>query len=108
MFVKKVLIMIKYLEKEFTQNGNKFKRVASGYGWYIYKVAIPTAEDPQKYSVHYEYFPQKFRQNPWKEDEIYEKYPTDEAFGYWAFCTISLQYAINDIKRRLYKNTKKQ
>lgn len=103
MFVKKVLIMIKYLEKDFCKNGIKFKRVASGYGWRIYKVMIPTEDDPQKYSVHYEYFQQKFQKNPWIEGVLFEQYPWDEAFGNWAFCTISLQYAINDIKRKLYK-----
>ena len=92
--------MIKYLEKEFTKYGNKFKRVASGKGWNIYKVLIPMEDDPTKYSVHYEYFKQHFQKNPWKEGE-FEQYPWDEAFGSWAFCTLSLQYAINDIMHRI-------
>ncbi len=96
--------MIKYLEKEFTKHGNKIKRVASGKGWYIYKVLIPMSDEPSKYSVHYEYFQQRFRQNPWKGE--FEQYPWDNAFGFWAWCCTSLDYALRDIKRRRHLKSK--
>lgn len=104
--------MIHTIKKEFTKNQCLFKQIGSGLGWYIYKVYIPIEdENKQKYSVHYEYFKQKFN-TPKKSfghivaGDTYETYPSDEAFGIWAWCCTSLKYAIKDIKRRIHLKSK--
>ena len=103
--------MIHSIKKQFKKHNCLYKRIGSGLGWYIYKVCIPSEDDAQKQSIHYEYFKQRFN-TPTKSfghivaGDSYETYPSDEAFGVWAWCCTSLDYALRDIKRRLLLKSK--
>ena len=98
--------MLHKLQKKFTKKHCLFKQVGSGFGWYIYKVYIPNEDkDAQKYSIHYEYFRIKTRVETIDftnriVGDTYEEYPWDEAFGAWAWCCTSLEYALKDIQRK--------
>lgn len=69
---------MKQLEKEFTSKGDAFRQVAKNDFGYIYSITF----EGKKEVNHYEIFEHK-------ENTRFDcvSYPTENAFGIWAFST---------------------
>lgn len=100
---------IKELPKTFTKGEKTFNRVFFSENAYMYEV-VDTHID----HVYYEVFRRKTQfgydfETKQKTDELVVRYPTNEAFGYWAWCVsrgVDLLAAFEEAKT-IYENLNK-
>ena len=72
------------LRKEFTKRGTSFKQLYKDNGIAIYRISRPNA-DNTKESVWYEVFHIRTHKADKFHNDVYERYPSDESFGSWAW-----------------------
>lgn len=86
------------LKAEFTKRGSTFKQLHKDERLAIYSVTRLNADDGTPYTW-YEVFRRLVKEKDLYHQDTYEKYPSDEAFGTWAWSCSNKQCVEKMLKK---------
>lgn len=93
------------LKKDFVKWKRHFLQMYKDENIVIYKVSTPHADD-EGFSSVFEVFRYKTAKPDRFHNDEWECYPSDESFGYWAWCCSNKEVLYKTIKKHWGKDFK--